>query len=51
MYFMLITKNLTADIGYISGSIAHMAFRRERKNRGEETGRDRRDCYSGKQDV
>ena len=26
MYFMLITKNLTADIGYISGSIAHMAF-------------------------
>lgn len=26
MYFMLITRNLTADIGYISGSIAHMAF-------------------------
>ena len=26
MYFMLITRKLTADIGYISGSIAHMAF-------------------------
>lgn len=26
MYFMLITRKLTADIDYISGSIAHMAF-------------------------